>query len=560
MHYLTQHLSQLGAAGFLRELRTLEGPPGIAGAPGFSPFRKLIDQLVIESLEGIRTLIDSDTDPPMAMLSLRKIAEAESGWLDVIQSMIEVIPIEDAFGPANIILLLDEFPIPIAETWGKFVKILALPEIVKLKGDAKILRKRRNAAIVLGYLAEKLAGPRSQELFTSEVLDYLIASLDPDFADPEVILFSVIALEKFAQTAENKSTISKRLNQTSEEPSAQECKESKHPLLRLENFISNDGGQNSKLEDKLLIKRQIGFCARWSLDNLFLAPDRRFSYLTTDNARINVMLNDKDVSEYLKLSTDGLEARSDASSFESVRATFSVFEGVWFYEATIVTPGIMQIGWATKRSKYLNYEGYGVGDDEHSVAIDCCRKLLWFGANCEDISTQLKGRCWGAGDVIGSLLDFDNKKVVFYFNGDPVGENPHTKLFESESVMKDGVFAGASFMSFQQCVFNFGATPWKFPPKDVGKFSSCNEIADNLTPDDKIILPRHLKLQKLREVSVSDDACTLCFDAVAVVRILPCAHEGFCDSCAHMLDNCPLCRGPIEEIEKIKDQSNNDGS
>ena len=104
---------------------------------------------------------------------------------------------------------------------------------------------------------------------------------------------------------------------------------------------------------------------------------------------------------------------------------------------------------------------------------------------------------------------------------------------------------------------------------------------------DSLLFCRHLKLQKLREVSVSDDACTLCFDAVAVVRILPCAHEGesdqichqipykfsqtktfynlsssvsgFCDSCAHMLDNCALCRGPIEKIEKIKDQSK-DGS
>lgn len=36
------------------------------------------------------------------------------------------------------------------------------------------------------------------------------------------------------------------------------------------------------------------------------------------------MLNTKDVSEYLKISSDGLEARCDAYSFESVRCTYQV--------------------------------------------------------------------------------------------------------------------------------------------------------------------------------------------------------------------------------------------
>ena len=49
------------------------------------------------------------------------------------------------------------------------------------------------------------------------------------------------------------------------------------------------------------------------------------------------------------------QARCDASSFESVRCTFQVDEGVWYYEATIITAGVMQIGWATKDSKFLNH-------------------------------------------------------------------------------------------------------------------------------------------------------------------------------------------------------------
>jgi len=63
----------------------------------------------------------------------------------------------------------------------------------------------------------------------------------------------------------------------------------------------------------------------------------------------------QDVSEYLKISPDGLEARSDAYSFESVRCTFQVDEGAWYYEVLLITPGVMQIGWATKDSTFLNH-------------------------------------------------------------------------------------------------------------------------------------------------------------------------------------------------------------
>lgn len=51
---------------------------------------------------------------------------------------------------------------------------------------------------------------------------------------------------------------------------------------------------------------------------------RKYSYETVDVTNVNVMLNTKDVSEYLKISPDGLEARCDAYSFESVRCTYQV--------------------------------------------------------------------------------------------------------------------------------------------------------------------------------------------------------------------------------------------
>ena len=67
------------------------------------------------------------------------------------------------------------------------------------------------------------------------------------------------------------------------------------------------------------------------------------------------------------------QARCDASSFESVRCTFQVDCGVWYYEALIVTAGVMQIGWATKNSKFLNYVSTGEGS---ALMINLSRSLI----------------------------------------------------------------------------------------------------------------------------------------------------------------------------------------
>ena len=54
----------------------------------------------------------SDQEAPPSMTKLHAIADQEEGWLEVVQSMVEVIPMQDPLGPANITLLLDDCPLP----------------------------------------------------------------------------------------------------------------------------------------------------------------------------------------------------------------------------------------------------------------------------------------------------------------------------------------------------------------------------------------------------------------------------------------------------------------
>ncbi|GAB1293489.1 RING finger and SPRY domain-containing protein 1 [Apodemus speciosus] len=460
-----------------------------------------VDGLVLDTLAVIRTLVDK--------------IKTDEGWLDVVQSLIRVIPLEDPLGPAVITLLLDECPLPTKDALQKLTEILNLNGEVACQ-DSGHPAKHRNTSAVLGCLAEKLAGPASIGLLSPGILEYLLQCLKLQ-SHPTVMLFALIALEKFAQTSENKLTIS--------ESSISDR------LVTLEMWA----------DDPNYLKRQVGFCAQWSLDNLFLKEGRQLTYEKVDLNNIRAMLNSNDVSEYLKISPHGLEARCDASSFESVRCTFCVDTGVWYYEVTVVTSGVMQIGWATRDSKFLNHEGYGIGDDEYSCAYDGCRQLIWYNAR----SKPHVHPCWKEGDTVGFLLDLNEKQMIFFLNGNQLP--PEKQVFSSTV---SGFFAAASFMSYQQCEFNFGARPFKYPPSM--KFSTFNDYAF-LTAEEKIILPsegkiqllRHRRLALLKQVSIRENCCSLCCDEVADTQLKPCGHSDLCMDCALQLETCPLCRKEI---------------
>ncbi|KAF3817814.1 hypothetical protein GH733_013101 [Mirounga leonina] len=422
-----------------------------------------VDGLVLDTLAVIRTLVDNDQEPPYSMITLHEMAETDEGWLDVVQSLIRVIPLEDPLGPAVITLLLDECPLPTKDALQKLTEILNLNGEVACQ-DSGHPAKHRNTSAVLGCLAEKLAGPASIGLLSPGILEYLLQCLKLQ-SHPTVMLFALIALEKFAQT--------------------------------------------------------------------ILKDSRQLTYEKVDLNSIRAMLNSNDVSEYLKISPHGLEARCDASSFESVRCTFCVDAGVWYYEVTVITSGVMQIGWATRDSKFLNHEGYGIGDDEYSCAYDGCRQLIWYNAR----SKPHLHPCWREGDTVGFLLDLNEKQMIFFLNGNQLP--PEKQVFSSTV---SGFFAAASFMSYQQCEFNFGAKPFKYPPSM--KFSTFNDYAF-LTAEEKIILPRHRRLALLKQVSIRENCCSLCCDEVADTQLKPCGHSDLCMDCALQLETCPLCRKEI---------------
>ncbi len=165
---------------------------------------------------------------------------------------------------------------------------------------------------------------------------------------------------------------------------------------------------------------------------------------------------------------------------------------------------------------------------------------MWYNAQTENQPEF--DDVWKPGDVIGSLLDLDTAEIIFYHNGKPL--KSFSQVFNQST---SGFFAAASFMSFQQCRFNFGDSPFKFPPRDR-QYQTFNDHA-RLTADEKVILPRQMMLEILKKHTVKDDACTLCFDLEACVVLKPCGHQGICQECAKQLDSCPMCRSPLKGFD-----------
>jgi len=128
-----------------------------------------------------------------------------------------------------------------------------------------------------------------------------------------------------------------------------------------------------------------------------------------------------------------------------------VDRGMWFFEATLLSEGLMQIGWADSNFVCDPIRGQGVGDHAHSWAYDGYRQKKW------SVSSQTYGDRWRIGDTVGVLIDLDLVEMRFFINGKDLG--PAFVGFQA-----DGLYPALSLNSGQACRFNFGQSQFLFPP------------------------------------------------------------------------------------------------
>ncbi|KAF9298025.1 RING finger and SPRY domain-containing protein 1 [Linnemannia elongata] len=514
-----------------------------------------------------------------ALESLIHLTATDSSYCELIGVMVDMIS-TDSLGIAAPFLchIIDMAALPSQQTTRRMSQQLLSK--CDPGGLARLRSKKKNktaAALIWSMLANRLAGEMSATLFSDAVCECLLNNIEND-SDMTCKVFSIIALEKFSLTGPCKA----RIMQT--------------PIRRLLRDTANMSTFGLTDKEEIAGILQAKFCAEWSLRNIFrdiaeepkdaslegsqpgdqspsisqtendmsaresLSPTEGGSKRVVDSRSTNVkvILNTLDATRHWKISEDGLTIRNDGSTFESIRTTKSVTCGKWFYEVTLITAGIMQLGWATAHCQFSPEDGTGVGDDLFGFAYDGSRNLIWSSGESEPYGDP---EAWRPGDILGFYLDIDNAVMECFMNGQSLGPiTPFDKdRFAAQAT--SGYFPAFSFTSFQQATFNFGASEFKYPP--ALPWRNLNEQG-TITPEMKraIIRPRsesvygRLKLDPVTGVRLAsmpeeeDDIdysllCTICCDHTATVTLQPCGHDGLCVECAYSLDVCPLCRSRI---------------
>eukprot|EP00911_Craspedida_sp_UC1_P002793 UC1_evm1s2044 len=578
-------------------------PPLTSAARANQRNRHEIGELLRQALVDLPKAVTSSQETPALQELMERADSADDGvWTTIVVELVPTLPMGNPLASVLIPMILDMFPRPTRRA-GRDTA-LRLIRILKYTHSPA---EARNSCIVLGVMADVLAGHTAEYIMLPELARTLLDILRRD-VHIVVTLHALFAVEKFAVTRTNKQVlirmgapqIIRDLERkyhsfltmseggpgretrapasssydvpTSDQPTSPaavcaatqnnggdgegEDKSGSTPAARRskQQHKQHLGARDRKRDrsaraalERTLMAAQVGFFTTWSLDNVFPCPNRQYAVEHTDLSAVNVMLDPRDATPHLKLSPDGLEIRNDALSFESVRATCCASGGgQWYYEVMLLTGGIMQVGWASAACVYQSEDGFGIGDDTHSLSYDGCRQLVWYGQ--EHISHgQPK---WRPGDVLGVYLDFDNARLSFATNGVRMPWGPLPRP------LQDRLYPAASLMIFQHVRFNFGNEPYRFPPP-VG-YRNLNGVGA-LTSEEKQIVPRLVLLQRMQaelqaDAAMGNYSCQICFAADANVRHMPCGHTDFCLECSSQCRSCPLCRADIDSRVPLSEE------
>ncbi|KAG5464479.1 hypothetical protein LSCM1_00669 [Leishmania martiniquensis] len=179
------------------------------------------------------------------------------------------------------------------------------------------------------------------------------------------------------------------------------------------------------------------------------------------------------------------DVKNTGLDFETVTGDCAVGAGAWYFEVTLRTQGLMQIGWM-QRGEAPHGNGHGVGDSSTSWSVDLFRRVMWHRGVPEPVSMA---RRWAIGDVMGCAVDMTHGELSFFLNGHPISgttaidsESPLTETCTFRGVPQGFYYVPAvSLRSGGAVSFNFGSSPFKYKPEGfnpLGVPDSWNERMD----------------------------------------------------------------------------------
>ncbi|KAI9291458.1 SPRY-domain-containing protein [Neoconidiobolus thromboides FSU 785] len=465
------------------------------------------------------SLIFNDTSEEVikATEELIQLSHQAKRFVDVLLYLMDTLDIHDELSPQLVSHILEITALPNFDTLNKLVQKI-IKKIKTVKNQEESDRLRCISSIILGIIAEKLAGKGSSKLFDNNVMELLLDNIKGDYSY-YTHLFTFISLENFALTNENK----------------QRLLGANYKQL-LKDYLD-------KLDLKSNLTHQIKFCVLHSKVDFLEIPVPNQATQEALFSGINCALDWCSSSSFIKFSEDLSQCRNDRIGFATTLGTTCITDGKWYFEVLLLSGGIMQVGWATQAAKFKPEDGVGIGDEEHSFGFDGLRNLNWYKGE----STLYGINSWKSGDIIGVYIDLDKGSGYYTLNGKELGG---TYYFEPGDInlfceIEGGLKPGISLTSYQQVLVNFGNLPFRFSPiEDYRLLSDYGQLTQTIKMG-----PKYLN-QKLQEDDKLDDKCQICYLNEAGFQLLPCKHDGFCMECINQMDICPFCRINISSWKK----------
>ncbi|XP_056914898.1 ryanodine receptor 3-like isoform X8 [Takifugu flavidus] len=136
----------------------------------------------------------------------------------------------------------------------------------------------------------------------------------------------------------------------------------------------------------------------------------------------------------------------DKVRFFRVERTYAVKTGKWYFEFEAVTGGDMRVGWARPACK----PDVELGTDAHAFVFDGYR------GHCLHTGGRLFGRCWHAGDVVGCMINMQDKSMIFTLNGEILITTKGSELCFTDFDTEDGFIPVCSLGLAQVGRMNLG--------------------------------------------------------------------------------------------------------
>ncbi|XP_066529527.1 ryanodine receptor 3-like [Hoplias malabaricus] len=136
----------------------------------------------------------------------------------------------------------------------------------------------------------------------------------------------------------------------------------------------------------------------------------------------------------------------DKIRFFRVERTYAVKTGKWYFEFEAVTGGDMRVGWARPGVR----PDVELGTDDQAYVFD------GYKGHRLHQGSRLFGRCWHAWDVVGCMINMEDKSMIFTLNGEILITNKGSELCFADFETDEGFIPVCSLGLSQVGRMNLG--------------------------------------------------------------------------------------------------------